>query len=220
MWQCDYCESINDYNLKDKIITCQNCQNINNFLTRWINAKTLVIGANYSQSDYEFWTQIDINYIGIGDDYDKNTVNKNNINKTIFQNDWTTIGFWEQSVLPKQFDKIFIDYSVIFTFSRDIPLFRKLFEFIQRHSKSSTRLYFLYDDFNTIMYSYMSQIFIENLNPQHKYPYKGVSGNKQTDIELLNIIIVSGDWVVYDDIYEIKTQLEYKKKWKGLYKIK
>jgi hypothetical protein len=215
MWQCDYCESINEYNLTNKIITCQNCKNMNNFLTRWVNAKTLVIGANYSQYDYEFWSQIDINYIGIGDDYDRH-----NVNKTIFQNDWTSIGFWEQSVLPKQFYNIFIDYSVIFTFSRDIPLFRKLFQFIQRHSKSSTKLYFLYDDFNTIMYSYMSQKFIENLNPQHKYPYKSVSGNKQTDIELLNIIIESGDWVVYDDIYEIKTQLEHKKKWKGLYKVK
>ena len=213
MWQCDYCENINEYNLMDKIITCQNCQNVNNFLTRWINSKTLVIGANYSEHDYQFWAQIDKEYIGIGDDYDRH-------NKTIFQNDWTTIGFWEQSVLPKHFNKIFIDYSVIFIFSRDIPLFKKLFEFIQRHSKSSTKLFLLYDDFNTIMYSYMSQVFIENLNPQHKYPYKGVSGNNKSDIELLNIIIESGDWVVYDDTYEVDTQLEHKKKWKGLYKIK
>jgi len=36
------------------------------FLERWTKAQILVIGANYSQEDYNKWSDIDPNYIGVG----------------------------------------------------------------------------------------------------------------------------------------------------------
>jgi len=215
MWQCDYCGIMNEYdNTEVKIIICKNCNLENKFLTRWVKSKILVIGANYTSNDLIFWSQIDENYIGIGDDYTSNNI-------TIFQDDWTKNGFWEQDIgINKTFEKIFIDYSVLYIFSRDIQLFNKLFHFIQIHTKSSSKLYFLYDDFNVIMKSYMTQIFIENLNPKHNYAYKTVTGNLKEDVNLLNVIISSGDWVVYEDTLILTTETIHKNKWTGLYKIK
>ena len=215
MWQCDYCGIMNEYdNTEVKIIICKNCNLENKFLTRWVKSKILVIGANYTSNDLIFWSQIDENYIGIGDDYTSNNI-------TIFQDDWTKNGFWEQDIgINKTFEKIFIDYSVLYIFSRDIQLFNKLFKFIQIHTKSSSKLYFLYDDFNVIMKSYMTQIFIENLNPKHNYAYKTVTGNLKEDVNLLNVIISSGDWVVYEDTLILTTETIHKNKWTGLYKIK
>ncbi len=214
MWQCDYCGNINEYNISEgKNIICKTCELENKFLTRWVTSKILVIGANYTIDDSIFWSQVDENYIGIGDDYKSN-------NSTIFQDDWNKDGFWDQDIgINKTFNEIFVDYSVLYIFSKDIQLFKKLFHFIQIHTKSSSKLYFLYDDFNVIMKSYMKQIFIENLNPNHNYAYKSVTGNSKDDVDLLNVIISSGDWVVYDETLILKTTIKYKKRWSGLYKI-
>ena len=214
MWLCDYCNAVNSKYDGHEVV-CMQCSFTNVFLTRWSRARILVLGANYGQNDNSFWSALDNNYIGIG----KEACPADSF-ITIFQNDWNACNFWEQSVIPKTFDSIFIDASVPFIFAIDMNLFKNVFDFIQRHSRPGSKLYFENHNFCTLISSYMARVFLDNLNPLHNYPIHACNTYIKNDISLMQTILHSGDWVIYDTDLDVQnTDQKHKCTWKALYKV-
>ena len=218
MWLCDDCNIVNIYSplpiITTSEIICVQCGFIDIFLTS--RSRLLVLSASYGEYDKQFWSSLDINYIGIGRDYGS----KDSF-VTIFRNDWNISSFWDQSVIPKAFDSIFIDASVPFIFGTNRNLLKNAFDFIQRHSKAWSKLYFEKHDFNTLTTSYMAKEFVDNLNPLHNYSLNIFSLSMlQNDISVLQMIVDSGDWVLYDTDLNIQNdEQKHKCKWNALYKV-
>jgi hypothetical protein len=99
---------------------------------RWSKSEVLVLGANYSQDDYKFWSRIDPNYIGLGIDTSNANV------KTRFQNNWNSPNYWVPSLPSKTFNLIYIDRFSLFKICKDG--LSNFLQFINHYRNENTKL--------------------------------------------------------------------------------
>ena len=100
---------------------------------RCYKSHILVLGANYSNNDVNFWSRIDINYIGLGIDTSNANV------KTRFQNNWNSPNYWGTSLPSKVFAVIYIDRFSLYKICKDGQLDNFL-QFINHYRNKETKL--------------------------------------------------------------------------------